>query len=154
MENDFENRMENLQTPDTDFVKHQEIFKIGLMNARKSSRIGLVFIIIPAIVILIAYIKLHFLLSVDFTSTFQSITNKTEGMSYIRWLFPTVFLVMPLLAAVINILALSYFYVNKKTKELIIIIQYRLKNLIVLIVSLAIIVAFWSFIIIGYVYFK
>ena len=39
MEDNFKDKMENLNTPNTGFVKHQEILKIGMMNARKSARI-------------------------------------------------------------------------------------------------------------------
>jgi uncharacterized membrane protein len=154
MEKDFENKMNNLNTPNADFVKHQEIFKIGLMNARKSSRIGLIFIIVPAIFVVIAFVKLRFLLSIDFASTFESIMVNTESKSYLRWLVPSIFLIMPLLAAIINLLAISHFYIDKKTKELTITIRYRINNLIVLIVSLAIVISFWIFMIIGYVHFK
>ncbi len=154
MENDFEEQMENLKTPDSDFIKHQDVFKIGFMNARKSSRIGIIFIIVPAVILLVAYIKLRFLMSIDFGTTFKSITNKAEGTEYMVWLIPTAFLVLPLLAAVVNLLAISHFYINKKTKELIITIQYRIVNIIVLLVSLLIIIIFWIVIILGYIQFK
>ena len=154
MENDFEKKMENLKTPETDFVKHQENLKIGLMNARKSSKIGLVFILVPALFLIIAYIKLQFFMSIDFPATFQGILHETDHASWLRWVIPLVFLVIPLLAIIINLLAVSHFMVDKKTKEVFITIQYRLKNLIVLITSLVIIISFWCFIIFGYVHFK
>lgn len=153
MENDFEKKMESLRTPGTDFVKHQDRLKIGLMNARKSSRIGLVFIIVPALFVLIAYIKIQFIMHVDFPGTFQGLLRETASASWLRWVVPLVFLVMPLLAAIINLLAVSHFVVDKKSKEVIITVQYRLKNLVVLIISLAIIISFWCFIIFGYVHF-
>ena len=154
MGNDFEKKMENLKTPETNFVKHQETLKIGLMNAKKSSRIGLVFIIVPALIILIGFIKLEFLMSVDFQATFMSIMLKTDHISWLRWAVPLIFLVLPLSAVIINLLAISHFYVDRKTKELIISVQYRFKNMIVLIISFAIIISFWCFIIVGYVHFK
>lgn len=154
MENDFENKMENLKTPDADFIKHQDILKIGFMNARKSSRIGLVFVVVPAIVLVIVFIKLRFLMSINFSATFNSITNKTVGVEYMKWLIPTAFLVLPLLAAVVNLLAISHFYINRKTKELIITIQYRIVNVMVLLISLAIIVIFWIVMIFGYIQYK
>jgi len=154
MENDFEKKLGSLKTPGTDNVKHQENLKIGLMNAQKSSKIGLVFIIVPALFILVAYIKLQFIMSVDFPATFQGILHKTDNASWLRWVVPAVFLVLPMLAAIINILAVSHFSIDKKSKEVNITVQYRLKNLIVLIISIAIILSFWCFIIFGYVHFK
>jgi hypothetical protein len=154
MKNDFEQKMENLDAPETDFVKHQEMMKISFMSARKSSRIGIIFILIPALVVLVIYLKLHFFLSIDFPATFQNIMAKTDDESYLLWLIPLVFLVLPLLAIIINLLAISHFYINKKTKELIISIRYRIKNIIVLLIGLAIIIGFWSVILFGYVHFK
>jgi hypothetical protein len=154
MENEFEKKLGNLKTPGAEFVKHQGKLKVGLMNARRSSRIGLVFILVPALFLLIAYIKLQFILSIDFQATFQEIIHKTDHASWLRWVVPVVFLVLPLLSVIINLLAVSHFFVDKQSKEIIITFQYRLKNLIVLIVGLVIIIAFWCFIILGYVHFK
>ena len=154
MENDFEKKLGNLKTPGADQVKHQENLKIGLMNARKSSKIGLVFILVPAVFVLIAYIKFQFIMSIDFPATFQGILHKTDHANWLRWVVPIVFLVIPILAVIINLLAISHFQVDKKSKEVIITVQYRLKNLIILIISIAIILSFWCFIIFGYVHFK
>jgi lantibiotic transport system permease protein len=153
MENDFEKRMEHLKTPDTTSVKHQEALKIGLVSAKKSSRIGFVFIIIPALFILVAFLKLKFLMSIDFTLTFESLM-KADHLGSMEWIIPVVFLLLPMLAIIINLLAVTHFNVNKETKELTISIRYRFRNLIVLVISLAIIIAFWSIMIIGYIHFK
>lgn len=135
MENDFEKKMENLDAPDTGFVKHQEVLKIGLVNAKKSARIGILFILLPVIFIAIAYIKIVVLMHFDFFTNFSHFVSKQNQSDSITWLFHITVLLLPLTGIIINLLAISHFYVNKTTKELIITIKYRLKNLIVLIVS-------------------
>jgi hypothetical protein len=135
MENDFEKRMENLETPNTEFVKHQEVLKIGLMNARKSARIGVLFILLPIVFIVLAYIKIVILMHFNFFTHFSQFLNKQSQPSTYTWAFHILILVLPLAGIIINLLAISHFYINKTTKELIITLKYRFKNLIVLIIS-------------------
>jgi hypothetical protein len=135
MENDFEKKMENLETPQTEFVKHQEVLKIGLMNARKSARIGILFILIPVVFAILAYIKIVILMHFDFFTNFSNFLNKQNQTSSFTWLIHILLLLLPLVGIIVNLLAISHFYVNKTTKELIITLKYRFKNLIVLIIS-------------------
>ena len=150
MKNNFEKQMENLKTPNTEFVKHQEILKIGLVNAKKSARIGILFILAPIIILLIAYIKIKLLIGLDFFSKFEKLFTTTgeNGLpAYLPFIF---FVVLPLIAFIINLLAVSHFYLNKTTRELIITIKYRLRNIIVLIVSAFIIATFFIYFIFFY----
>ena len=58
MENNFEDKMENLNTPNTDFVKHQENFENWNDEVpRKSARIGIIFILIPMVLISFSLFK-------------------------------------------------------------------------------------------------
>jgi hypothetical protein len=142
MGNNFENKMENLKTPDTDFVKHQEILKIGMMNARKSARIGIVFILIPIVLVGLAYIKISLLIKLHFFENFGQFISKFDH----QWIYPLIILGLPLLAVIVNLLAITHFYIDKANKELIISIRYQLKNLIVLILGAIIIIAIFFYI--------
>ena len=154
MENDFENKMENLQTPKPDFVKHQEMFKIGLMNAKKSSRIGIIFILLPALFIVLVYLKYQFLIRIDFFTTFENIVSNADHVGYLKWIFPLVFIGFPVIAIFINLLAITHFYINKTNKELIISVQYRFKNLIIIFISSAIVLTFLIYVIAENIRFK
>ena len=140
MENNFENKMENLNTPNTDFVKHQEILKIGLMNSRKSARIGIVFILIPMLLIVIAYLKIKLLIHWDFFTRLNQYVSNQNQTSVFSWISHIIFIGLPILAIIINLLAITHFYIDKQNKELTITIRYRLKNLIVLLLSVALLV--------------
>ena len=154
MENNFENKLENLETPKTNFIKHQDVFKIGLMNAKKSSRIGIIFILIPALFILIVYIKYQFLIRIDYPSTMNSFLLNVDHANYFKWIVPIVFIGLPVIAIFVNLLAVTHFYINKTSKELIITLQYRLKNIVVMIISKVILLTFIIFIIVENVHFK
>jgi hypothetical protein len=138
MENNFEKKMENLETPETGFVKHQEVLKIGLVNAKKSARIGILFIVIPIVVVILAYIKILVLMHFDFFTNLSQFVNKQNQPNSYVWIFHVILLALPLVGIIVNLLAISHFYINKTTKELIITLKYRFVNVIVLIISVLI----------------
>ena len=140
MENNFEDKMENLSTPNTGFVKHQEILKIGMMNARKSARIGIVFILIPMVLIVIGYLKIRLLIQWDFFNRLYEFVSNQHQSGVFSWVSHIILIGLPLLAILINLLAITHFYIDKQNKELIVTVRYRLKNLIILILSGALLV--------------
>jgi len=146
MENNFEDKMENLNTPKTDFVKHQEILKIGMMNARKSARIGIVFILIPMVMIVLAYLKIKLLIHWDFFNRLQQFVSNQNQSGVLSWVLHIIFIGLPILAIIINLLAITHFYVDKQNKELTITIRYRLKNLIVLLISAVLVVLVFMYV--------
>ena len=146
MKNNFKNEMENLSTPNTDFVKHQEILKIGMMNARKSAKIGIVFILIPIVLFVLAYIKIKLLIHWDFFTNIEQFVSKQDQTSYLSWVTHIILIGLPILAIIINLLAITHFYISKQNKELIISIRYRLKNLIVLIIGIMMLIIIFIYI--------
>lgn len=146
MKNDFEDKMKNLTTPNADFVKHQEVLKIGMISAKKSARIGLLFILIPLLLIVLVYLKMKLLIQWDFFSKIQQfVTNQNQTLS-MSWISHILLLGLPILAILLNLLAITHFYVDKLKKELIITIRYRLKNLIVLLISAVLLVLVFVYI--------
>lgn len=150
MENNFEKQMENLETPKTEFVKHQEILKIGMVNAKKSARIGILFILAPVLILLIAFVKIKLLVSLGIFTKLERMFTTSDNAGVPGYLPFILFAVLPLIAFVINLLAVSHFYINKTTRELIITIKYRLRNILVLIISAIIIAAFFVYFIFFY----
>jgi hypothetical protein len=134
MENNFENKMENLTPPNTDFVKHQDVLKIGLLNARKSARIGIIFILIPIVLIVTVCVKFMLLSHWGFFANFEAFVSKQDQTGLFNWVH-LLFIAFPILAIIINLLAITHFYISKQTKELIISIRYQFKNMIVLLVG-------------------
>jgi hypothetical protein len=144
MENNFENKMENLETPNIENIKHQEHLKFGLTNARKSAKLGIWFIGIPLLLVIIGYIKLSILIKMNFYSKFQYFISGNDHSTVFGWMPPLLLIGLPLLAIFINLLAITHFHVNKPDKQLVVTIKYRFKNLIVIIVSaIFILVVLW-----------
>ena len=146
MENNFENKMENLNTPNADFVKHQELLKIGMMNAKKSARVGIIFILIPMLLVVLAYLKIKLLIHWDFFTKLQQFLSNQNQSSVLSWVSHLIYLGLPILAIIINLLAIIHFYVDKQNKELLITIRYRLKNLIVLFISTVLLVLVFMYV--------
>jgi hypothetical protein len=146
MKNKFESSMENLSTPNTDFVKHQEILKIGMISAKKSARIGIIFILIPMVLIILAYLKIKLLIHFDFFTKFQQFVSNQNQSSALGWILHLILIGLPVLAIIINLLAITHFYVDKLNKELIITIRYRLKNLMVLLISAVVLVMVFMYV--------
>jgi hypothetical protein len=146
MEDNFKDKMENLNTPNTGFVKHQEILKIGMMNARKSARIGIVFIIIPMVLIVLAYLKIKLLIHWNFFTRIQQFVLNENQSGVLGWVSHIIFIGLPILAIIINLLSITLFYIDKQNKEMIITIRYRLKNLIVLLISVVLLVIVFMYI--------
>jgi hypothetical protein len=147
MENNFEKSMEEIRTPNTDFVKHQEVLKIGMISAKKSARIGIVFILFPMILVILAYVKIKLLIHFDFFAKLQQFVSDQNQSSVLSWVSPAVLIGLPILAIVINLLAITHFYVHKQSKELIITIRYRFKNLIVLLISAVVLIMVFMYVI-------
>lgn len=144
MENDFEKKMESVETPKTEFVKHQNALKIGLLNARKSAKIGFIFILLPVVLIILTYVKVAILMKADFFGNFVLFVDKERQADFTSWLIHVFLILLPIMAILINLLAISHFQIDKVNKELTITIQYRLKNIIVLIIAAIIImIVFW-----------
>ena len=146
MENNFEKSMENLNTPNTDFVKHQEIMKIGMVNAKRSARIGIIFILIPMVLVILAYVKIKLLIHFDFFTKLQQFVSDQNQSSVLIWVSHIILIGLPVLAIIINLLAITHFYIDKRNKELIITVRYRLKNLIVLLISAVLLVTVFMYV--------
>jgi hypothetical protein len=140
MENNFEKSMEEITTPNTDFVKHQDVLKIGMLSAKKSARIGILFILIPMLLVILAYVKIKLLIHFDFFAKLQQFVSDQNQSSLLSWVSPILLIGLPALAIVINLLAITHFCVHKQDKELIVTIRYRFKNLIVLLISAVVLI--------------
>ena len=112
---------------------------------KKSARIGILFIAVPIFILLAALVKIKLLVSLGIFDKLEKMFTATDTAGFPGYLPFILFAVLPLIAFVINLLAVSHFYINKTTSELIITIKYRLRNIIVLIVSVIVIATFFVY---------
>jgi hypothetical protein len=126
----LEDYLSNLGKPVPPMPEQKEILKVTLMNARKSSIIGLILVALPAILISLFIIQHVFNLDHGLTNWVErgtaSISDKSRAILFF------IFLVgFPLLSVVINILSITHFRYDKGKRELDITIKARIWNMIV-----------------------
>jgi hypothetical protein len=132
---DFEKQMENLKTPDTGTPEHQQILKITILSATKSSRAAIIFIILPCLFLIGVFIKYKLGIDLKIFSTLEEIMAESDKSVYLKWISPLILVGLPLIGVVLNAVAITHFFWNRVRKELIITIKYRLANIILLILS-------------------
>lgn len=135
----FEQQMEALQTPSTGDIRHHEHLKITLLNAKRSSQAGILFIIIPSLFLLGVFIKYTLGINLNFFNSIEDKMAAIDKVSSLKWIAPLLLVGLPLISIVMNSLAIMHFYWDKQRKEFIITIKYKLLNVILLLLSIAIV---------------
>ena len=106
----------------------QKILQVTLFNARRSSRIGLLLVGLPGIVVLLFFIQQLFHLQPGFTRWLEggSPTLSTPVRAVLVFIFLVGF---PLIAVVLNLLSICYFQYDWLKKEFHFIFRIRWWNI-------------------------
>jgi len=153
MENiEFEKQLQNLKIPQTEPLSHQQLLKITLLNARKSSQIGLLFVLVPCLFLVGILIKYY--LGVDFKlfSRLEEVMVSFDRIPYLTWIFPFLLIGLPLISIIINSLSIIHFYWERVRKELVITIKFKLINIAIIVISAAIIAVFLLYAIVEHIH--
>jgi NADH:ubiquinone oxidoreductase subunit 6 (subunit J) len=136
---DFLNKMENLKKPEVNAQTSQRLIKIALLNARRSATWGIWFLIVP--VFFFCSVTLKYALHSDWS----------VAGNFLDWMagvdrsmpFPIVsvllFVVLPAVGAVLNLLSILHFGYDKGGRELIVTLKIKWVNIILAIISLSVI---------------
>jgi len=138
-ENDFLNKMENLKKPGVNADASRLQMKLVLMNTKKSATWGIWLLVIPIFFFCCVAIKylLHW--------------NWRIAGGFLDWMadvdrsmsFPIVsillFIILPGIGAIANLLSVMHFMYDKTTKELIVTIKVKWINIILAVISICII---------------
>jgi hypothetical protein len=125
-----EDYLRSLEKPEPPMPEQKDILKVALMNARKSSAIGLVLVGLPTILIVVAIIQNIFDINVGFSAwldnNLPSLPIRTKAVIFF------IFLVgFPIIAIAMNMLSITYFKFDKTKKEFDITIKIRWWNIII-----------------------
>jgi hypothetical protein len=136
-EKDFLHKMENLRKPEINADASRRQIRIAIMNAKKSATWGIWLLVRPFLFIVSVTIK-------EFLHWDWGIANTiTEWMGSIDraagWFSPVIFLLFPCIAAILNLLAIKHFVYDRSTKELIVTLKIKWLNIILVLISIAII---------------
>lgn len=141
-EDKFEKRLEELEVPQINDISHQQILKFALLNSRKSSRIGVAFIIVPCLFLFMQFIKEWAGLDFHFFSVFEEFMSNLDKIPVLKWIFPVVLVVLPIATIIINSLSIVHFYWDKINKELLISIKFKIINITLIFISVFIVLIF------------
>jgi hypothetical protein len=140
-EDDFIKKMDNLKKPEVNTGAAEKQIKLALLNAKKSAAWGIWFLIIP--IFFFACVAIKYLLH----------WNWGIAGNFLDWMadmdksmaFPIVsillFILLPGVGVILNLLAIIHFVYNNLTRELIVTIKLKWFNIILAIISVGIIAA-------------
>ena len=132
--NELEKKLENISSPQLPLLQHQGKQKSSIMSTRKSSRISLILMAFPFIILFGAISQSAFNILLPPWSWLVK-----YGSSLPLWLrifiYVMILIILPLLAAFLNILAVTWFEYDKKQKVLNISIRLKKVNIIIIIVT-------------------
>jgi hypothetical protein len=108
----------------------QKILRVTLLTARRSSRIGILLIGLPALVIILLILQNLFHVDIGFIRWLGR--NASSLSNPARALIVFTFIVgFPLIAVIINLLSLCYFHYDRQSREFHITFKVRWWNIII-----------------------
>ena len=141
-QNELENMLNNLNVPETQNIAGHGDFKIPLLSYKRSSKAGLWLLIIPLIVAVTMALKASMGLRSGYFNFVQKFFAEIDNNNLLTYLIPVIFVGLPLTALVVNFLAICHFQKDRKARELLITVKLRAWNIIILLVSFAVLVYF------------
>ena len=139
---DVENLLSNMRIPGPENIMQQHELKIPILSYRKSSKAGLWLLLLPLIVAVTAFLKSALHIQAGYINWIRKVFAFIDNNVVLTYLIPLIFVGLPLIALIINLLAICHFQQNKKAKELLITIKYRPLNIAILFISVVVLIFF------------
>ncbi len=144
---ELENKLENLALPEINPGQHKDKLRLTLLNMSRSHKMGYAFVIIPLLFLFGIFFTRVLNIYIPLVDDIEQLMARWDKVSYLKLVFPFFYLVLPLIALIVNLLASLHFSWNSQKKELNIIYRFRWSNFIIIIISLFILVAFFTYLI-------
>ncbi len=138
-EKDFINKMENLKKPEVNAEASQRQIKLAIMNTQKSATWGVWFLVVPIFFFCCVAIKYLFHWNWGIADNFIEWIARLDHQTATGWVSPVLFVLLPAIGAIVNLLAVMHFVYNKLTRELIVTIKLKWFNIILAIISIGLI---------------
>ena len=139
---DIENILTHMQVPEPENIMQHPELKIPLLSYKKSSKAGLWLLLLPLIVAVTIVLKTVFGIQSNYINLVRKFFGAIDNNVVLTYLIPLIFVGLPLIAMIMNFLAICHFHQNNKAKELIMTIKYRALNIAIFLISFAILVFF------------
>ena len=139
---DIDAELGGIDPPHPERIAHQRELKIPLLSYRRSSRAGLWLLVLPGIYAVIWTLKHEAALSSPFLDALQRFYAAVDHHPVFTYSIPLIFAGLPLLAMVINLLAICHFLYVRDEKEFLITVKIRPLNIALFLLSFAVLVFF------------
>jgi hypothetical protein len=144
---ELESKLENLTLPEINSGKHKEKLRLTILNMSRSHKLGYAFVIIPLFFLFGIFVTRILNIDIPLVNSIEQLMARWDKVSYLKLVFPILYLVLPFIALVVNLLASLHFSWNSEKKELNIIYRFRWDNFIIIIISVLILVTFFTYLI-------
>ena len=131
---------EGMNLPDPGNPEHRQELKIPLLRYKKSSAAGLWLLSVPLLFALTVFLKYQFGILSPILNSIEGFFSYLSGNSVFTYLIPVIFVGLPLLAMILNFLAVCHFESVKDKRELLVTIKYRPVNIAIFLFSFAVLV--------------
>jgi hypothetical protein len=135
--NDFLKKMDELKKPQVVADASRRQVKLTIMNAKKSAFWGIWFLAVPLIFFVCIAIKEWLQWDWGVAAGFIDKMADLDRQTSTKWLTPLLFIVLPAICALANLLAITHFTFDKAARELMITIKTKWLNIALAIISIA-----------------
>jgi hypothetical protein len=151
---DFLKQMENLQVPDINPTEHPKMVKMAILNAERSAALGLWLIVVPCYFLfcVFMYYFSHIRVGTSWFAAMFKLMESLEKTPGIAFLGPIILVVLPIICIIINALAITHVKVEQidpqrsERKEFNFTIKLKLWNILLILLSLAIVLIFIAYV--------
>jgi len=149
---EFLKQMENLQVPEMDPGEHPEMVKMAIMNAERSAALGVWLIVVPCYFLLCVFMYYFFHIHTGWFGAMFKLMESLEKTPGIAFLGPIILVVLPVICIIINALAITHVQIQKqgtqqsKVREFRVTIKIKLWNILLILLSLAVVCTFIAYV--------
>jgi hypothetical protein len=149
---EFLQQMENLKVPDVNPSQHQNTVKMAIMNAERSAALGVWLVAVPCYFLLCVFMFYFFHLRMGWFAAMFTLMSGLAKTPFIDFLGPIVLFFLPIICIIINVLSILHVQVQqidpnrRKVKELRITVKIKRWNILLILISLAIVFVFISYV--------
>jgi hypothetical protein len=124
---------------------------MAIMNAQRSAALGVWLIIVPSYFLLCVVMYYYFHIKAGWFGSMFTLIAGLENVKGIDFLAPVIFLLLPIICIIINALAITHVSIQRiepnrrKVREFNITIKLKLLNIVLILISIIILLAFLSF---------
>ena len=147
-ENEFINKMDNLKKPDFGSNEPDRKLKLAIVNSKKSAAMGVWFLVVPCYFLFTVFMKYYFNVNLHIIDIFEDFIASLDKSPVTKFITPLFFVGLPIAGIIINLLSILFFEYDKEQKQINISVKLKLLNILLVIISLAVVSIFMLYLII------